>query len=110
VNEFAQDAHSLPLQTLAELGVVGGALLLTFFGGVVLASRDALRIDPTAAAGAVAAVVVYGAHAPLDWDWQMPAVTLVAIVLAGALLAQSDSAILGASRLKIHPARAQIAR
>ena len=39
------------------------------------------------AAGPIAGFVVYVAHAPLDWDWQMPAVTLVAIVLAGALLA-----------------------
>jgi hypothetical protein len=32
-------------------------------------------------------VVVYIAHAPLDWDWHMPALTLVAVVLAGALVA-----------------------
>jgi hypothetical protein len=92
VNEFAQDAHSLPLQTLAELGVVGAVLLLSLFGGVALASRDVLRLDATRAAGPIAGCVVYAAHAPLDWDWQMPAVTLVAIVLAGALLAQSDAA------------------
>jgi O-antigen ligase len=87
VDEFAQDAHSLPLQTLAELGLVGGALLLALFGGVALAGRDALGIDATRAAGPLAGCVVYAAHAPLDWDWQMPAVTLVAIVLAGMLLA-----------------------
>ena len=34
----------------------------------------------------VAALIVYLVHAPLDWDWQMPAVTLVALVLAGMLL------------------------
>jgi hypothetical protein len=31
--------------------------------------------------------VAYAAHAPLDWDWQMPAVTLVALILAGLVLA-----------------------
>jgi len=36
--------------------------------------------------GALGALVVYTAHAPLDWDWQMPAVTLVAVVLAGMIL------------------------
>jgi hypothetical protein len=42
------------------------------------------------AAGPIAGVVVYLAHAPLDWDWQMPAVTLVALILAGSLLAASE--------------------
>ena len=28
---------------------------------------------------------------PLDWDWEMPAVTLIAIVLAGSLLALAES-------------------
>jgi O-Antigen ligase len=92
INDFAQDAHSLPVQTLAELGLVGIALLLTFFLGVGLAARDAYRLAPSLAAGPIAGFVTYTAHAPLDWDWQMPAVTLVAIVLAGALLAQAQPA------------------
>ena len=113
-NDFAQDAHSLPLQTLAELGLVGVALLGAFFAGVGLAARSANRIAPALAAGPIAGFVVYAAHAPLDWDWQMPAVTLVAIVLAGALLAlsgeaQSSSAIRGASRRKIQTANTHTA-
>jgi O-antigen ligase len=90
INDFAQDAHSLPVQTLAELGLVGFALLLAFFGGVAVAVRDAHRLAPALAAGPIAALVTYLAHAPLDWDWQMPAVTLVAIVLAGAALALAE--------------------
>jgi O-Antigen ligase len=89
VNEAAQDAHSLPLQVLAELGLVGIALLGAFLAGVVLAARRALRVR-TAAVGPIAGLVVYIAHAPLDWDWQMPAVTLVAMMLAGALVAMAD--------------------
>lgn len=85
VAEAAQDAHSLPLQTLAELGLVGIVLLGVFLGGVVVAARGALRVD-LVAAGPIAGVVVYFAHAPLDWDWQMPALTLVPLVLMGALL------------------------
>jgi O-antigen ligase len=86
VSEFAQNAHSLELETLAELGIVGLALLLAFFAGVAVAARQALSAG-RAAAGPVAALVVYVAHSPLDWDWQMPAVTLVAVLLAGQLLA-----------------------
>jgi hypothetical protein len=89
VDEFATDAHSLPLQTLAELGVVGLLLLGAFAAGLAAAARTAHRVDPRLAAGPIAALVAYAAHAPLDWDWQMPAVTLVAIVLGGALLAQA---------------------
>jgi O-antigen ligase len=91
-NDFARDAHSLELQTLAELGLIGAALLLTFFGGVALAARDAWRTAPDQAIGPIAACVVYVAHSPLDWDWQMPAVTLIALVLAGLLLAIGDGA------------------
>ena len=91
-DDYAQDAHSLPLQTLAELGLVGAALLATFLVGVALAARDALRAVPALAAGPLAGFVVYAAHAPLDWDWQMPAVTLIAIVLAGALVGIAEGA------------------
>jgi hypothetical protein len=89
--DFAQDAHSLPLQTMAELGLVGLTGLLAFLGGIVVAARRALRATPLAA-GPIAALVAYIAHAPLDWDWEMPAVTLVAIILAGMLLALAQSA------------------
>jgi hypothetical protein len=92
VPEFAQDAHSLPIQVLAELGLVGLALLAVFVGGLAWACARALRVSPLAA-GPVAALVTYFAHAPLDWDWQMPAVTLVAMVLGGALLAIGDGPV-----------------
>ena len=96
VAEGAQDAHSLPLQTLAELGVVGLVSLGTFLGGVTWAAVDALRAAGGVASGPIAGCVVYLTHAPLDWDWQMPAVTLVAIALAGALLALASRERIGA--------------
>ncbi|MFL5822908.1 MAG: O-antigen ligase family protein [Solirubrobacteraceae bacterium] len=86
VNAFAQDAHSLPLQTAAELGLVGLVLLGMLFGGAAAVARQVHRAAPALAAGPIAALVAYAVHAPLDWDWQMPAVTLVAVVLAGMLL------------------------
>jgi hypothetical protein len=86
VSEFAVDAHSLPLQTAAELGVVGLVGLGMLFGGVAAAARGAHRAAGHAAAGPIAGLVVYAAHSPLDWDWQMPAVTLVALILAGMLI------------------------
>jgi hypothetical protein len=86
----AQDAHSLYIQTAAELGVVGLALLAMFLAGLALAARRAWLANPAAAAGPIAGFVVWGCHVAVDWDWEMPAVTLVAIVLAGALLAINE--------------------
>jgi hypothetical protein len=91
IDEFAQDAHSLPLQTLAELGLVGLALLGAFFAGVALSALSAHRMTPAVSAGPIAGVIVWTVHSPLDWDWQMPAVTLVAIGLAGLLLAGAEA-------------------
>ena len=59
--------------------------------GVVLAGREALRRDPAAAAGACAATLAWFLHASIDWDWEMPAVTLPAIVLAGALISAAGA-------------------
>jgi uncharacterized membrane protein YidH (DUF202 family) len=87
VSEFATDAHSLELQTLAELGVVGVALLGASLLGIGVIARQELRTGSAVAPGAIAALVVYFAHSPLDWDWQMPAVTVIAVVLSGTLLA-----------------------
>jgi hypothetical protein len=94
-NAGAQDAHSLPLQTAAEQGLVGLALLAAFLAGVGLAARAAHRFSPALAAGPIAGFVVWVAHSPLDWDWEMPAVTLIALVLAGSLLALAELAPAG---------------
>jgi len=90
INDRVRDAHSLPLETLAELGLVGSAILLLLVGGVAAAARAAHRADPALAAGPAAALVVWGLHASLDWDWEMPALTLVAVTLAALLAAASD--------------------
>ena len=113
IDEVVRDAHSLELETFAELGLVGVALLAALLGGVGLSARAAHRLDPALAAGPAAALTAWAFHSAIDWDWEMPALTLVAVVLAGALLArrgrQSSSAIRGASRLKIHTASTQVA-
>ena len=86
----ARDVHSLYLETAAELGLIGLAALALLLVGVALSARRALALHPGAAAGPVAALCTYAVHAGLDWDWEMPALTLVALVLVGGLIAASE--------------------
>jgi O-antigen ligase len=87
------DAHSLYLETAAELGVVGLACLLLFLGGVAAALVRLYRRDPAAATGVAAGLAAWAFHAGLDWDWEMPAVTLPAILLAAAAVAWGEETV-----------------
>lgn len=88
-----RDAHSLYLETLGELGLVGLALLLTVLLIPVYAAIKARRHPLVPAAFGVYAA--YLVHAGLDWDWELPAVTLTALVLGAALVvaARDPSAV-----------------
>jgi len=92
IPEAVRDAHSLELETLAELGTIGALALTLALGGVALAARRAHGADPVLAAGPIAALATFVLHASIDWDWELPAVTLVAISLAGLLLARAARA------------------
>jgi O-Antigen ligase len=89
--EAVRDAHSIEVELAGELGLVGLLAFAVLVAGVVLAARGALPGQAELAAGWCAAIVVWLLHASIDWDWQMPAVSLPAIVLAGALVALSDA-------------------
>jgi O-Antigen ligase len=92
VRENALEAHSLVVEMAAELGLPGLLGLALLVGGVFLAGRQALRRSPTLAPGLSAGATVWALHAVIDWDWQLPAVTLPAVVMAGALVALSEGA------------------
>jgi hypothetical protein len=78
----ARNAHNLYLETIAELGPFGLVLLLVALVVPLVAPHAR---DPVSAA-AFGGYLVWLAHALLDWDWQIPAVTLVGIACGGALL------------------------
>ena len=85
---FAFDAHSLYVETMAELGLVGALLLGGLFWAVAGGVRRHWRAvpdDPLLAAGA-AVLAAYAVHAGLDWDWEVPSVTLVALLAAAAVV------------------------
>jgi O-Antigen ligase len=80
----AQDAHNLYLETLAELGVVGLALLVAVLIPPLVAFRSARR-EPLVPA-LLAAYAAYLLHAAVDWDWEMPVVTVAALACGAGLL------------------------
>jgi O-antigen ligase len=90
---FVRDAHSLYVEALAELGIVGFSLLAT----AILAILATLLVRVRKAhrsiyAALFAASMTWAIHAGLDWDWEMPAVTLWFFALGGAALAASGEA------------------
>jgi O-antigen ligase len=84
----ALDAHSLYLETLAELGPAGLLLLLCFLLVPFRASVAARRMPgvPVAAGAAVAFLV----HAGIDWDWELPAVVVAGLCCLAAVIAADD--------------------
>jgi hypothetical protein len=79
-----RDAHGLYIETLAELGPLGLILLL---GALVLPLTvlGAARSHPLVP-GAAGAYVAYLVHTGLDWDWELPAVTLTGLFCGAAIL------------------------
>jgi O-Antigen ligase len=84
------DAHNLYLETLAELGPVGLLLLLGALAVPVVAFVRAR--GQTLAAAALAAYVAFLVHATVDWDWEMPVVTLAAFFVGFGLIGLSRAA------------------
>ena len=88
-----EDAHSLYVEVLGELGVVGfvlvvGAILLVL-GGFAVRARGPDRMVGAALLGAG---VAWALHAGVDWDWEMPALTLWLFATGGlALAAPADA-------------------
>jgi len=77
-----EEAHSLYLETLAELGPAGLIALLVALG-VPLAA--ALRLRGTVwGPPLLAALVAYDVHAAVDFDWELAGVTLPAVLLGAA--------------------------
>jgi O-antigen ligase len=68
------NAHSLYLETFAELGVVGLALLVCALALALVRAREP---------AALAVLAAFAVHAAVDWDWQLPAVTIPALLAAG---------------------------
>ncbi len=100
VPTYVVDAHSLYLQSLAELGIVGFALILLVVLGILTGLTTRVRgPDRTLYAALLAVSLAWAVHQAFDWDWQMPAVTLGVFMLAGLALARPRDGKVGLSGL-----------
>jgi tetratricopeptide (TPR) repeat protein len=93
---FIRDAHSLYLETLAELGILGFSLLALMLGTAVAAVAVRLRAarpdDRVTIASLAALVGAYCIAAGIDWMWELTVVTVVAIATLGLLTGPASDA------------------
>jgi O-Antigen ligase len=84
---YTINAHSLYLQAMEELGLPGVLLLLVVVGATIFGLAVRSRGSQRALYGALLALaVVWALHAGMDWDWEMPVVTLGFFAVAGLAL------------------------
>jgi hypothetical protein len=87
---FIRNAHSLYLEVLGELGLVGFLLLggaFVYGGGVALSRVRQARSDERQTIAAFSAVLVaflFGAG--IEWIWQLPAVSAIGLTCLGLLV------------------------
>jgi hypothetical protein len=91
IGGYVVNAHSLYVETLSDLGVVGLALLIGFLGVAVGAAVWAVvrssYEDRTRAAGAAAALLAFTVSAIFDWIWQLPVLPAAFMLVAAAAFA-----------------------
>jgi O-antigen ligase len=94
---FVRDAHSLYLETLGELGIVGLVLLVAFLVTVVVAGATRLASRSPAERSAVAALLgafaAFLFEAAVDWIWELTAAAVVAALVAGLLAGPATQAL-----------------
>lgn len=87
---FVEDTHSLYMQVLGELGVVGFvflcAFLLAVLGGGAWSTMRAGRRGQPQLAAAVAGCAAFCLAATFDWMWQIPVLPVALLLLASVLV------------------------
>ena len=89
-HESPARAHSLPLEVLAEQGVIGFALLAAALALLFTALVRLSRSRNAVATAALGTGTCWLVHSLVDWIWTFPAVTATALAIVGIGVAQSD--------------------
>lgn len=86
--------HSLEVQMLSQVGIVGSSLLGLFFAAAVLGALGRRgELGAAVSAAAVATSVYWVGHASGDWLWEIPAVTAPALGFLGLALGLARPAL-----------------
>ena len=94
--ELARNAHSLPIEVAGDLGILGLLALLGLFLAVALALQRAGKTDRALTVGPCAALIAFSSHCLIDWDWQVPGLMLVIVLLAAVPIAAVERFAAGA--------------
>ena len=96
------EPHSLPLQFLAETGLVGLLLLVGVLGSGVAACVLGVRRfqggDRAAATALALAALAYLLHALVDYDWDFLALTVPTMLIVGLLIGSGRPPVRAARR------------
>ena len=79
-DESIRQPHSLPLQILAELGIVGGVLALIALVATAAAIVRHRRADVAAGVAGVGMAASWATQTSLDWLYNLPGITCIAVV------------------------------
>jgi tetratricopeptide (TPR) repeat protein len=79
--------HDVPLEFLSETGIVGGVLGVGAIAALLVAAAAGARRRGGLAVALLAAGSAWAAHALVDWDWDIPGVTVPALVALGVVAA-----------------------
>ncbi len=97
IDKPVHDAHSLYLEAFAELGAIGGLLVLALVGWLLWCGYGAWRnaADPQREryAALLAAMLAFAVSAAFDWFWEIPALGGIFFLAAGAVIAARCSQI-----------------
>jgi O-Antigen ligase len=89
-NGYTRDAHSLYVETLGELGIVGFALVVGLSAGILLVGAwRAYRAPPDlrlAIAAATAGCAAFIAGAIVDWMWELGVLPVIFFMLAAVVV------------------------